>query len=294
MSSLLAESEFVEADITYNKTREYPYLFNMVAFSYITMDWVVVNRVRMNKQDASAYSLAYSKTFNRCKSSNSTFKLGTSLLGVVVDWSDAEIKGLGNAVGKELAITLLKGCKVHWTRSWQRVRDRIATAKDRVREKGLFSSIASRISSISAGSNIVIAFEVLCGKKSANTLLGIIEGLSKDDAQFIDSNTNWASATKWVEWWMRPQHLKLLHKDYAEMDESIWERCPSDTNAVERKNLDSKESLPQQLQVAMTNLYKYDKAACSKNIAAKQGVSVTYCDQSQESKQENQKLPRGI
>ena len=284
MSSLLAESEFVEADITYNETREYPYLFNMVAFSYITMDWVVVSRVRMNKQDASAYSLAYSKTFSRCKSSNSTFKLGTSLLGVVVDWSDAEIKGLGNAIGKELAITLLKGCKVHWTRLCQRVRDRIATAKDKVREKGLFSSIASRIPSISARSNIVIAFEVLCGKKSANTLLGIIEGLSKDDAQFIDSNTNWASATKWMEWWMRPQHLKLLHKDYAEMDESVWERCPSDTNAMERKNLDSKEFLPQQLQVAMTNLYKYDKAACAKNIAAKQGVSVTFCDQSQEAR----------
>ena len=164
------------------------------------------------------------------------------------------------------------------------MRDRIATAKDKVREKGLFSSISSRIPSISAGSNIVIAFEVLCVKKSANTLLGIIGGLSKDDAQFIDSNTNWASATKWVEWWMRPQHLKLLHKDYAEMDESIWERCPSDTNAVERKNLDSKESLPQQLQVAMTNLYKYDKTACAKNIAAKQGVSVTYCDQSQEAR----------
>ena len=40
----------------------------------------------------------------------------------------------------------------------------------------------------------------------------------------------------------------------------------------------------QQLQVAITNLYKYDKAACGKNIAAKQGVSVTYCDQSQEAR----------
>ena len=63
---------------------------------------------------------------------------------------------------------------------------------------GLFSSIACRIPSISAGSNVMIAFEVLCEKKSANTLLGIIEGLTKDDAKFIDSSTNWASATKWV------------------------------------------------------------------------------------------------
>ena len=148
----------------------------------------------------------------------------------------------------------------------------------------MFSSIASHIPRIPAGSNVVIAFEVLCKKKLANTLLGIIERFTKEDAKFIDSSTNWTSATKWVEWWMRPQHLKLLHKDYAEMDETIWNRCPSDTNAVERKNLDSKESLPQQLQIAMTNLYKYDKAACAKNIAAKQGVSVTYCDQSQEAR----------
>ena len=190
MSSLLAESEFVEADIIYNETRESPYLFNMVAFSYITMDWVVVSHVRMTKQDASAYSLACSKTFNKCKHSNSDFEP------------------------------------------------------------------ASRIPKISAGNNIMSAFEVLCKKKSANTLLDVIEGLTKDDSMLIDSITNWSSATKWVEWWMRPQHLKLLHKDYSEMDEAIWERCPSNTNAVERKNLDSKESLPQQLQIAAANLYK--------------------------------------
>ena len=34
----------------------------------------------------------------------------------------------------------------------------------------------------------------------------------------------------------------------------------------------------------MTNLYRYDKAACAKNIAANRGVSVTYCDQSQEAR----------
>ena len=148
--------------------------------------------------------LAYSKTFNRCKYSNSNFKLETSLLGGVVDWSDAEIKGLGSAVGKELAITLLKGCRVHWTRLWQRVRDWIATTKDKAREKNLFSSIASQIPSISAGSNLVITFEVLCKKKSADSLLGIIEGLTNDDVKFIDASTDWSPATKWVERWMRP------------------------------------------------------------------------------------------
>ena len=148
MCSLLAKSEFVEADITFNETREYPYLFNMVAFNYVTMDWVVVSRIRMNKQDAAAHGLAYSKTFTKCKAVHSDFEPGESLRGIIVDWSDAEIKGLGIAVGKERAITLLKGCKVHWTRSWQRVRDRIVTSNDKVCEKNLFSVIASNITKL--------------------------------------------------------------------------------------------------------------------------------------------------
>ena len=113
MSSLLAKSEFVEANITYNETREYPYLFNMVAFNYVTMDWVVVSHVRTNKQDAIAYDMAHSKTFSKCKSDHNNFEVGKSLLGIEVDWSGAEIKGVGVAVGKELGISLLKGCKVH-------------------------------------------------------------------------------------------------------------------------------------------------------------------------------------
>lgn len=256
MCSLLAESEFIEADITYNETREYRYLFNMVAFNYTTMDWMVVSRIRMDKQDANAYALAYSKTFLKCKSVLDDFEIGKTLLGIVVDWSDAEIKGLGKAVGKDLAVTLLKGCKVHWTRSWQRVRDRILSSQDKEREKTLFSSVASVIPKLQAGSDVKHAFEVISKKTSAHVLEGVIEGFTNEDACFIDLKTNWTKANKWVEWWINPRHLNLLHKDYSEMPESVWERCPSDTNAVERKNLDSKDSLPQPIQTAVINLYK--------------------------------------
>ena len=91
----LAELEFVEADVMYNET-EYSYLFNiiMVAFNYVTMDWVIISRVRMNKQDSTAYGLAYSKTFTKRKSVDSNFEPGKTLLGVVVDWSDAKSKVL--------------------------------------------------------------------------------------------------------------------------------------------------------------------------------------------------------
>ena len=65
MSEILSKAEFIEADITY-ETKEYPYLFNTAAFNETIMDWVVVSRVRLTKQDHSAYCLAFSKTFNKC------------------------------------------------------------------------------------------------------------------------------------------------------------------------------------------------------------------------------------
>lgn len=283
MCSLLSTAEFIEADITYGETKEYRYLFNMVAFDYTTMDWQVVSRVRLDKQDANAYALAYSKTFAKCKSQFENFVVGESLLGIVIDWSDAEIKGLEHAVGKDLASKLLRGCNVHWARSWQRVRDRVAFSEDKVREKALFAKIASAIPKL-PGNALKHAFGVLSKTASATTLVSVVEGFTQQDAAFIDKHTNWASAVKWAEWWLNPRHLHMLHKNHSDMADDVWDRCPSNTNAVERKNLDSKELLPQQLQTAMVNLYKYDKAACAKHIAAEHNASVCYRDKSEQAR----------
>ena len=62
MSETLSKAEFIEADITYNETKEYPCLLNAATFNETTMDWVVLSRVRLTKQDYSAYCLAFSKT----------------------------------------------------------------------------------------------------------------------------------------------------------------------------------------------------------------------------------------
>ena len=66
---------------------------------------------------------------------------------------------------------------------------------------------------------------------------------------------------------MQPRHLQMLHKDFSLMDDDIWDRCPADTNAVEWKNQDSKDKIPQQLQTAMINLYKADKYMCTEHMA---------------------------
>ena len=219
MSQLLANSEFIEADITFNETKEYPYLFNIVAFDEVTMQWTIVSRVRMDKQGQRAHHLAFSKTFAKCKADNPSFEPGKSLLGVNIDWSDAEIQGLGAAVGPDIARKLLKGCSVHWSRSWQRVRNRVLGSSNKEREKKLFSLIASHVQRAPCGQQVALCFEVLCGSKPASTLLGNILNFTSDDAAYIQNECDWSVAKSWANWWTRPSHLEMLHKDYSEMDD---------------------------------------------------------------------------
>ena len=64
-----------------------------------------------------------------------------SLIGIVTDWSDAEINGLKLAVGKEMATKLLTGCGVYWQRSCQRV----ASSAHKQMERNVFLKIAYKI-----------------------------------------------------------------------------------------------------------------------------------------------------
>ena len=48
----------------------------------------------MNKQDSNAYALAFKKLFSKIQADNPHYSVGETLLGLVVDWSDAQIKGL--------------------------------------------------------------------------------------------------------------------------------------------------------------------------------------------------------
>ena len=70
------------------------------------MEWMVIGRLRLNTQDANAYSLAFNKIFSR---SNSNFKLGDTLIAIVTDWSDSEINGLKKAIGNDVAEKFIKG-----------------------------------------------------------------------------------------------------------------------------------------------------------------------------------------
>ena len=50
MSQVLAEAEFLQTDVTYNQSAQYPYLFNAAVFNEVTMEWMVVARVWLDNK----------------------------------------------------------------------------------------------------------------------------------------------------------------------------------------------------------------------------------------------------
>ena len=63
----------------------------------------------------------------------------------------------------------------------------------------------------------------------------------------------------WAQWWSQSTHLKMLCKSLSDMTDSVWDKCPSTTNAVERKNRDCSSNSPQYPKLAMMQAYKVDK-----------------------------------
>ena len=62
------------------------------------------------------------------------------------------------------------------------------------------------------------------------------------------------------------------------MADDVWSRCPEDTNAVERKNRDSKDAHPVTIRQTIITLYKLDKSYVAKYLTAVSGNSISYTD----------------
>lgn len=73
---------------------------------------VLVSQVWMNKVHAVAYKKAFSAIFSQVQSDHPIFSVGKTLNGIVLDWSDTQLKGLEMAIGKEVANKTIKGCQV--------------------------------------------------------------------------------------------------------------------------------------------------------------------------------------
>ena len=177
---------------------------------------MVIARVRMNKQTSDAYALAFKKLFTKCSRINQVFEPGSALLGVLTDWSDAETNGLRQAVGKTVAEKLLKGCRVHWNRSCQRVADRVARSNQ---EKDIFLKICYMIPNLSTAIEVMACFETLYGVRPVSDLVKKLPKLqlSTGEVHFIEKECDWSIAKNWAQWWARCEHLKMLSKVFTPM-----------------------------------------------------------------------------
>ena len=79
----------------------------------------------MNRLNTDAYTEAFEAVFYTVEISHPGFKVGKTLQGIVVDWSEQQVNGLEAVVGKETAEKVIKGCQVHFTRSVKRVSERL-------------------------------------------------------------------------------------------------------------------------------------------------------------------------
>ena len=145
--------------------------------------------------------------FDHCKEKYPAFGLGESLLAVIVDLSDAEINGLKTAIGDKLAMSLLRGCKVHWIRSCQRVADRVASPNNQDLEKKIYLQVARRIQYLKSAVDTIACFETLCGVHIIAQLQEKLPDIcSKEEANTIDSIKDWSNAKNWAQWWTRSTH----------------------------------------------------------------------------------------
>lgn len=289
MSSVLANAEYIEVDTTYNENTELPYLLNVTAFDYTVMRWVAVARIRSNKENSQFYANAFKAVFDQCKEDHKEFAVGKTLKGIILDWSDTERAGLETAIGKDMSEKLIIGCRVHYGRSYHRVADRVSNSLPREYRQlcqSAFNKIASCIPQQKEKSLVMRLFDAL---KGTTTLCEIdFVGLTDEHRLYSKEITrNWKEASHWVEWWTRLPHLKMLCEPFSKADTGVFKMAPKDTNGVERVNFSSKQSTSVCLRAAMEHLYKKDKCLALAYMAAERQCSISYMDQSEESRRES-------
>ena len=78
------------------------------------------------------------------------------------------------------------------------MRGRVAKSPDKSREKLVFSKIASKVTVIKGGENVLKCFKALCGQTKVTSLLEVIPDLEKDDAEFVNQQCDWTTAAHWT------------------------------------------------------------------------------------------------
>ena len=277
----MAAADFIQTDVTYGENKVLPYLFNATVFAEVTMKWVIVTRLRCNKENSEMYKKAFTLMFDTCKSDEPSYDVHKNLQDIVVDWSDSERSGIVKALGSDLASKLLRGCAVHWARSYQRVAARVSAKSSteiKLKVRETFEHIAQAIPNLANENQVQKCFGALKGGVAVSSVATLVPKLTEDHLSAAEACSNWSITKAWVDWWTRPYHLKMLCRCFSDMSIAVWSACPSTTNAVERLNLASKAPQAISMMHAMVDVYRMDKAVVMEYQASQEGVSISYRD----------------
>ena len=67
----------------------------------------------LNKLTTDAYHKCFSSMFGAVSSAYPEFKVGKSLVGIIMDWSDQQFSGLELVVKRDVAESIVIGCQVY-------------------------------------------------------------------------------------------------------------------------------------------------------------------------------------
>jgi hypothetical protein len=275
---VLAKADFLIPDVTYPGTfHPFKYLLNVVVYDSEILQYVTVARVLMSNLHRGSYKRAFGALFDEVQKKHPDY-CPVNLI-VIADFSESQKQGLESAVEErsinnandniQQTLIRIRGCRVHFWRSVNKISQKICGAEDEVFE---FKSVARLLESAANKQQADLCFSVLSGKPDQK-LLKNFPGLISDAA--LRFCNGWSQAVSWVSFWSRANNLKMICKSLSEFTDKEWDVLPQTTNAVESHNRLSKPTC-KTIAAALKWYYRVDRTSAVKIVAARHGVGLNY------------------
>lgn len=271
-ANILKDPEELYADITYTGNNSFPYLLNMVAFNDLTLCFNAVARVLCSKQDGQAYATAISEVFNHVTSLHPTFRNGSGLRQIMVDFDQTEYNGFAMTIGRELANTIIRGCSVHWKTSVNRVCKLVTKNKD---EFDIFKNLAFQVPQVKEQTDVLLIFDVLCAKVPASRASHLLPEHLAIKAKELNTK-HWERLEHLSSWWTRDRTLQMLCKAFTLRDQEDWDSTANTNNPVESLNRQSILDGGSNFSVLLKNIYLEDRLHAIKMVAKEANINIAY------------------
>ena len=141
---------------------------------------------------------------------------------IMVDFSDAEEKGLREALGDDYINSKLRGCEFHFKQFVNKVAKLVTETE--LQEK-MFHAIANLIPSCEDETKVRLYFSVLGGMEPVSSIKDNLSNPELRERSEEVRNESWKGASTWIDWWLRPNHLAKVFSMNPEGFAFMTARC---------------------------------------------------------------------